>query len=157
MIAFRKQYSRKPAAPAALVAAVLLAPLGVAAAPARLPAMSDADLGRIVARGWGDALLRQPVAATGSSKVIDRLTSSLDKGLNFLDMETTLIDVSYDPARARSVLNADGALIQILPNSIGEIRFDDIRVKGAAPGASFGSISIKGIDFNGSSLRMAPR
>ncbi len=135
----------------------MLLPLHASATAAGMRAMDDAELSAVSARGMTDDLLPYFNVPVGGNKVIGTLSSSLEKGLRFFDVETTLIDVSYDPARSKTFLNADGSISQILPNSIGEVRFDDIRVKGAAPGASFGSISIRAIDLTGTSLTLAPR
>lgn len=144
---------------AALVAAAMLVPLHAAAMTDGLRPMGEAELGKVSARGLPDESLHHAIdgAQADTSKVIGKLTASLDKGLNFLDVETTLRDVSYDPARATTFANADGSITQILPNTIGEVSFENIRVKGAAPGASFGSISIKAIDLAGTSLILSPR
>lgn len=144
---------------AVLLAAAMLIPLHATAAPNELQAMNEADLGKVSARGLTDDLLRQSNerAQADGNKVIGKLTTSLTKGLTFLDGETTLTDVSYDPMRAKTFVNADGSITQILPNRIGEVSFDNIRVKGAAPGANFGSISIKAIDLTGTTLTMAPK
>ena len=47
----------------------------------------------------------------------------------------------------------DGSLTLSLPTSIGEIAFNNIRVKGTE-GSSFGSISIKGIDLTGTTITL---
>lgn len=154
MTACRRQYTYRLAA---LLAATMLAPLHASATAGGMRAMGEAELSAVSARGLTDDLLHPFNAPVGGNKVIGTLSSSLDKGLRFFDLETTLTDVSYDPVRAKTFLNSDGSITQILPSSIGEVRFDDIRVKGAAPGASFGSISIRAVDLTGTSLILAPR
>lgn len=147
---------------AALLAVTLYFPLQASASNTAtvrgLHAMSDTDLAAVSARGLSDGLLGlAPDSENPGSKMIGKLTSSLDKGLHFLAVETALTDVMYDPARARTFANADGSITQILPASIGEVSFDNIRVKGDVPGASFGSISVKAIDLHGTSITLSPR
>lgn len=144
---------------AALLSAAMLLPLHVSSAAPAMHAMSETDLAEVSARGLTEDLLGVPGdgAPSGGTRVIDRMTTSLGKGLSFVDVETTLTGVIYDPARAKTFLNADGSITQILPNTIGEVSFDNIRVKGATPDASFGSISIKAIDLTGTSLKLAPK
>ena len=51
--------------------------------------------------------------------------------------------------------NADGSVNVRLPSSIGELRFDNIRVAGAPQGQSMGSISLHDIDLSQASLKIS--
>ncbi|QDZ29429.1 hypothetical protein [Noviherbaspirillum sp. UKPF54] len=167
--ALRKQRQLRLAA--ALVTA-LVAPieaLAVAPAPAApvsvqtagqegrggLLALSEDDLGEIAAQGLDDSLLHQVRSKDGGVKTLGKLVTAMNPVLDFLEADTTIKDVAYDPARARTTVNPDGSITLSMPSSIGEINFDNIRVKGDTSGASFGSISIKAIDFTGTTLTVA--
>ncbi|MGE5650336.1 MAG: hypothetical protein ACM34A_09065 [Bacillota bacterium] len=167
--ALRKQRQLRLAA--ALVTA-LVAPieaLAVAPAPAApvsvqtigqegrggLLALSEEDLGEIAAQGLDDSLLHQVRSNDAGVKALGKLVTAMNPVLDFLEADTTIKDVAYDPARARTTVNPDGSITLSMPSSIGEINFDNIRVKGDTSGASFGSISIKAIDFTGTTLTVA--
>ena len=77
--------------------------------------------------------------------------------LDNLDAETRLSDVRYDTGKLRSTLNNDGSFNVNLPSSIGELRFDNIRVKGAPAGQSFGNLSLHNIDLSQASLKVSLR
>jgi hypothetical protein len=62
----------------------------------------------------------------------------------------------YDPARAAASVGKDGTLTLNLPTSIGEISFQNIRMRGS-DGASFGNITIRGIDLSGTVITLALR
>ena len=64
-------------------------------------------------------------------------------------------DVQYDTSKLTSVINADGSVNVRLPSSIGELRFDNIRVAGAPQGQSFGSLSLHDIDLSQASLKIS--
>lgn len=157
---------------AAALAAALFAPieaLAVAPAPAApisvqttgqegrngLLALSEEDLGEIAAQGLDDSLLHQVRSKDAGVKTLGKLVSAMNPVLDFLEADTTIKDVVYDPARAKSKVNPDGSITLSMPSSIGEINFDNIRVKGDTSGASFGSISIKAIDLTGTTLTVA--
>src|SRR5690606_28805103 len=52
--------------------------------------------------------------------------------------------------------HADGTLELRMVGSIGEIRFDNLRVRGAPREQSFGSLRLEDVNFAGSSLRIRP-
>lgn len=158
---------------AAALATALFAPLEVlAVAPAPvaqisaqvvepyrsgLMTLSEDDLGSVSAQGLTDDLLRR--AGGGSTgegvKALGKLVAVMNPVLDFLDADTTVKDVVYDPARAKSVVNPDGSITLSMPCSIGEINFENIRVKGDKDGPSFGNISIKGIDLTGTTVTLS--
>lgn len=155
---------------AAALAAALFAPLeALAAAPVPvaqisaqaepgsrgLLALTEEDLGAVSAQGLTDDLLRHAGAKGEGLRALGKLVSAMNPVLDFLDADTSIKDVVYDPARARTVVNPDGSITLSMPSSIGEINFDNIRVKGDHPGASFGSISIKSIDLTGTTLTLS--
>jgi hypothetical protein len=152
---------------AAAVVAALLAPLETYAATA-LPVfaanapmmrqLSDEELGAVSAQGLNDELVqhvRQQINSNGL-EVIGDLTKALHPVLSFLESDTSMRNVVYDPAKAAASVGKDGTLTLNLPTSIGEISFQNIRVRGS-DGASFGNITIKGIDLSGTVITLALR
>jgi hypothetical protein len=93
-------------------------------------------------------LIRQP---NSGLKVLGDLGKLMNPVLSMLDANTTMKDVVYDTADAASIVNKDGSVTLSLPSSIGEISFQNIRVKGST-GPSFGSIDIRGIDLRGTTI-----
>jgi hypothetical protein len=152
---------------AAAIATSLLAPLetyaaqampiaAASAAPAAraLRALSEEELGDTSAQGLSDDLVNAVRQAKGNGvEVIGEIGKLLNPVLGFLEADTTMKNVVYDPAKAAATINKDGSLTLSLPSSIGEIAFNNIRIKGTE-GSSFGSISIKGIDLTGTSITL---
>ena len=93
-------------------------------------------------------LLQKP---TSGLKVLGDLAKLMNPFLMLLDSKMTIKDVVYDPGTAASVLNKDGSITLSLPSSIGQISFENIRVRGST-GPSFGSIAINGIDLRGTTV-----
>jgi hypothetical protein len=85
--------------------------------------------------------------------VVGEISKLLNPVLGFLEADTSMKNVVYDPSKAAATINKDGSLTLSLPSSIGEIAFNNIRVKGTE-GSSFGSISIKGIDLTGTTITL---
>ena len=77
----------------------------------------------------------------------------LNPVLEVLEAQTTMKDVVYDPANAAAVINKDGSITLRMPSSIGELSFQNIRVKGSDR-PSFGSIFIRGIDLTGTTVTL---
>ncbi|MFS2007050.1 hypothetical protein ACEN9F_25915 [Duganella sp. CT11-25] len=151
---------------AAAIATSLLAPLetyaaqalpmAAASAPAAraLRALSEEELGDTSAQGLSDDLVNAVKQARGSGvEVVGEMSKLLNPVLGFLEADTTMKNVVYDPSKAAATINKDGSLTLSLPSSIGEIAFNNIRIKGTE-GSSFGSISIKGIDLTGTSITL---
>ncbi|MFZ6748593.1 hypothetical protein [Undibacterium sp. Ren11W] len=84
-------------------------------------------------------------------QVLGSVAKLMNPMLMMLDAKTTISDVVYDSANAAAVINKDGSITLNLPSSIGEMKFENIRIKGST-GPSFGSIDIKGIDLRGTTL-----
>lgn len=154
---------------AAAVAASLLAPLESYAAsalpvaaltasspigvPARaMRALSEEELGDTSAQGLSDDLVTAVQHARSNNlEVVSEMGKLLNPVLGFLEADTSMKNVVYDPSKAAATINKDGTLTLSLPSSIGEIAFNNIRVRGTE-GSSFGSISIRGIDLTGTTL-----
>jgi hypothetical protein len=152
---------------AAAVVTALLAPLESYAAAA-LPAvavtaplmqpLTEEELGAASAQGLNEELVqhvKQQINSNGV-EVIGDLAKALNPVLGFLESDTSMKNVVYDPAKAAATIAKDGSLTLNLPTSIGEISFQNIRVRGS-DGPSFGSISIKGIDLTGTVISLAFR
>lgn len=75
--------------------------------------------------------------------------------LNGLETETSFKDARYDIDKISSAINPDGSLNLRLPSSIGELRFDNVRVTGAPRGQNFGSLSQHDIDPSQASLKIS--
>lgn len=86
-------------------------------------------------------------------EVLGGLAKVMNPLLMMLDAKTTISDVVYDSANAAAVINKDGSITLSMPSSIGEIKFENIRIKGST-GPSFGSIDIKGIDLRGTTVTL---
>jgi hypothetical protein len=84
-------------------------------------------------------------------QVLGSVAKLMNPLLMMLDAKTTIKDVVYDSANAAAVINKDGSITLNLPSSIGEMKFENIRIKGST-GPNFGSIDIKGIDLRGTTL-----
>ena len=120
-----------------------------------LQALSEEELGDTSAQGLSDELLQVVKQAKHSGlEVVGDMAKLVNPVLGFLEADTSMKNVVYDPSKATATINKDGSLTLNLPSSIGELNFNNIRVKGTE-GASFGSISIKGIDLTGTSITMA--
>lgn len=154
MKALRNQYRLRMAT----IAAALFVPLHASAMPPGV-AMTESDLGCVSAQGLTEVVLRQAMhtSKNDDARVLGKLSSTLHKQLRFLDVETSMKDVAYDPVESTSIVNPDGSITQILPTAIGELRFDRLRIKGDKTGPGFGSISMKGIDLRGTTLTLSPR
>ena len=131
-------------------------PLAAASAPAAraLRALSEEELGDTSAQGLSDDLVNAVKQARGNGvEVVGEMSKLLNPVLGFLEADTTMKNVVYDPSKAAATINQDGTLTLSLPSSIGEIAFNNIRIKGTE-GSSFGSISIKGIDLTGTAITL---
>ena len=126
-------------------------------APRGLRPMSDTEMSSVSAQGLDD-VLQGLFAQAGSDDgldVVGKLSKLVLPVLSSLEAETSMKDVQYDTSKLTSVINADGSINVRLPSSVGELRFDNIRVAGASRGQSFGSISMHDIDLSQASLKIS--
>jgi len=145
--------------------------------------LSDEELGEVTAQGGrnnDDALRDQArqaelrliaMAAQGGQhglqtavqhalpndgvRVLGELATVFNPLAMLLSADTTVRDVSYDPANSHATVNKDGSITLRLPSTIGEISFRNIRV-GSQPGPTFGSIEIHDIDLRGTTISVKP-
>ncbi len=152
---------------AAALAAALLAPFQPILAAQRpiadhsqglatgLQPLSEQQMRAISAQGLDDLPLQLLHAESGhGTPVAQRLSKLLRPILDSLEAETSVHDIRYDTEQLSSTLNADGSLNVRLPSSIGELRFDNIRVTGAPRSQSLGSLSLHDIDLSRASLKI---
>jgi hypothetical protein len=88
-------------------------------------------------------------------RVLGELAAVFNPLALMLSADTTVRDVSYDPANSQATVNKDGSVTLRLPSTIGEISFRNIRV-GSHPGPTFGSIEIHDIDLRGTTISVKP-
>lgn len=85
-------------------------------------------------------------------KVLADLGKMLNPVLMMFSSDMSIKDVVYAPGGEVPVINKDGSITLSVPSRIGEIRFDNIRVRGNSSGPSFGSIAIRDIDMRGTTI-----
>ena len=166
-------YAAVTAAPAAAVSTRM-------AGERSLRELSDEELGDIMAQGRNDDALRdqarqaelrlaalgalaganaaqsaQHPLPDGGVRVLGELAQVFNPLGMLLSADTTVADVSYDPANSHALINKDGSITLRMPSTIGEISFRNIRV-GSAPGPSFGSVEIRDIDLRGTTISVKP-
>lgn len=143
--------------------------------------LSDEELGEVTAQGRNDDALRDQarqaelrliaLAAQGGQqglqaavqhalpndgvRVLGELAAVFNPLALLLSADTTVRNVSYDPANSHATVNKDGSITLRLPSTIGEISFRNIRV-GSHPGPTFGSIEIHDIDLRGTTISVKP-
>ncbi|WP_339459740.1 hypothetical protein [Pseudomonas sp. EA_105y_Pfl2_R69] len=157
---------------AATLIAALLSPFQIASAdtqrsqpsvisqlerPQSLHPLSDTEMSKVSAQGL-EELLQGLFLQAGSDDglgTIGQLSKLVMPVLSSLETETTMTDVQYDTGHMSSAVNADGSVNVRLPSSIGELRFDNIRVASAPQGQSFGSLSLHDIDLSQASLKIS--
>jgi hypothetical protein len=127
--------------------------------PQGMQTLSDTEMSAVSAQGLDDALQGLLLRAESGDGLgtVKQLAKLVMPVLDNLDAETSLRDVQYDTSQLRSTLNNDGSFNVNLPSSIGELRFDNIRVKDAPAGQSFGSLSLHNIDLSQASLKISLR
>jgi hypothetical protein len=97
----------------------------------------------------------QPALPNDGVRVLGELATVFNPLAMLLSADTTVRDVSYDPANSHATVNKDGSITLRLPSTIGEISFRNIRV-GSHPGPTFGSIEIHDIDLRGTTISVKP-
>ncbi len=126
--------------------------------PRGMQALSDNEMSSVSAQGLNDVLQGIFAQASSGSDAGTDTASQLAKlvlpVLDSLQAETSMQNVQYDTSKMTSIINSDGSINVRLPSSIGELRFDNIRVAGANPSQSFGSVVMQDIDLSQASLRI---
>jgi hypothetical protein len=138
--------------------AAISAPAAVLPRDGSLTPLPESELDAVSAQGLDDDLVRQvrEQLKHNGVEVIGDLAKLVNPVLGVLDSDVSVHNVVYAPSRAATTINPDGSLTLNLPTTIGEINFNNIRVRGAAAdGPTFGSISIRGIDLTGTVITLA--
>jgi hypothetical protein len=128
-----------------------------------MTAMTDADMDGISAQGLNNELLevitKDHTGKGDGVEVLGKMAKLMNPLLAFLEADTSMKDVVYDPATAAAVVNPDGSITLSLPSSIGEISFKNIRpvAAGSIGGPSMGSITLRDIQFNNTKITLTHR
>ncbi|MBU3057647.1 hypothetical protein [Pseudomonas indica] len=128
-------------------------------APRGLKPLTDMELSSVSARGLDDVLQSLFLQAENGDglSTIKQLSRLVMPVLDSLEAETSFQDVKYDTQHMSSTISPDGTVEVRLPSSIGELRFDNIRVAGAPRNQSFGSLHLQDIDLSQASLKISLR
>lgn len=128
-----------------------------------MTAMSEDDLDGVSAQGLNNELLEivrnKDNDKNSGVEVLGKMAKLMNPLLAFLDADTSMKDVVYDPNKAAAVVNADGSITLSMPSSIGEISFKNIRpvAAGGIGGPSMGSITLRDIQFNNTKITLSHR
>ena len=128
-----------------------------------MTAMTEDDLDGVSAQGLNNELLEivrnKDNDKNGGVEVLGKMAKLMNPLLAFLDADTSMKDVVYDPNKAAAVVNADGSITLSMPSSIGEISFKNIRpvAAGGIGGPSMGSITLRDIQFNNTKITLSHR
>ncbi len=126
-----------------------------------MAAMSDADMDGVSAQGLNNELLelvtKDHTGKGDGVQVLGKMAKLMNPLLAFLEADTSMKDVVYDPNKAAAVVNPDGSITLSLPSSIGEISFKNIRpvAAGSVGGPSMGSITLRDIQFNNTKITIS--
>lgn len=128
-----------------------------------MTAMTEDDLDGVSAQGLNNELLEivrnKDNDKNSGVEVLGKMAKLMNPLLAFLDADTSMKDVVYDPNKAAAVVNADGSITLSMPSSIGEISFKNIRpvAAGGVGGPSMGSITLRDIQFNNTKITLSHR
>lgn len=142
----------------AILMTALLAPLQAHALG--MQTLTDDDMRHVSARGLADRFL-QRVSLYASNGLGIEVLGDMATLLNpfgeafagLIDAETTFKDAVFNPAFPSMLVDRDGSVLIRLPATIGEISFRNIHIRGSN-GASFGSVTVRNIDFTGTTIRV---
>lgn len=140
----------------ALPAIAVSTPLLLGRSHSGMQMLTEDELSDSAAQGLNEELVvqvREQLKHKGL-EVVGDIGKLLNPVLGMLESDVSMKDVVYDRSQAGAVINKDGSLTLRLPSSIGEISFQNIRVRGS-DGPSFGSIAIKGVDLSGTTITLA--
>ncbi|MEN9437821.1 MAG: hypothetical protein RIR09_2476 [Pseudomonadota bacterium] len=126
----------------------------------KMVAMSEADLDGVSAQGLNEQLL-EIVSDAGKTKdgaeVLGTIAKVFNPLLGFLNSDTTISGVVYDPARSKAIINPNGSITLPMPVSIAEVRIANIRpvAVGGVGGPSMGTITLSDIRFNNTKVTLS--
>ena len=121
--------------------------------------LSDDELSGVSAQGLDETLQQLFITAKDGDGLgtLQGLAKLVMPVLNSLEAETSMTDVHYDTTAVMPQVNADGSVNVRLPSSIGELRFDNIRVAGANAQQNLGDLALSNIDLSKASLKISLR
>ncbi len=101
--------------------------------PKNLRPLTDVEMSNVNAQGLNESLEGLFLKAEGGDGLaaVKQLAKLVMPMLDSLEAETSMSDVRYETGKTQSTLNPDGSVNLRLPSSIGEVRFDNIRIAGA--------------------------
>ena len=125
--------------------------------PKNLRPLTDVEMSNVNAQGLNESLEGLFLKAEGGDGLaaVKQLAKLVMPVLDSLEAETSMSDVRYETGKTQSTLNPDGSVNLRLPSSIGEVRFDNIRI--APREQTFGSVSLQQIDLSQASLKISLR
>ncbi|HEY0846389.1 MAG TPA: hypothetical protein VGE12_13555 [Noviherbaspirillum sp.] len=121
--------------------------------------MTEEDLSGVHARGFHDRYFDKIARYLAHGVAVEVLG---DTGLllnplpSLLEADITFRDVVFNPNSPWMVSDSNGNAYIRIPQSIGELSIRNIRIAGSK-GASFGSVTIRDIDFTGTIIRVTKR
>lgn len=121
--------------------------------------LSEAEMGGVVAQGLPQNMMKdmqEQIKKGDGLATMGEVAKLMMPVLGMLDANVSMKDVQYDSHQAAARVNPDGSIELRVPTSIGEISFDNIRVKGSTGGPSMGSLTFTGIDLTGTSVKITP-
>ncbi|MBG6503516.1 hypothetical protein I5I35_26625 [Pseudomonas aeruginosa] len=127
--------------------------------PKNLRPLTDVEMSTVNAQGLNESREGLFLKAEGGDGLaaVKQLAKLVMPMLDSLEAETSMSDVRYETGKTQSTLNPDGSVNLRLPSSIGEVRFDNIRIAGAPREQTFGSVSLQQIDLSQASLKISLR
>ena len=142
----------------------LCAPLQAMAREAgNMQRLSEDELRRVSAQGLADRFL-QRVALYASNGLGIEVLGDMASLLNpvggafsgLIDADITFKDAVFNPNNPSTIVNSDGSVLVRLPSTIGEINIRNLRIRGSN-GTSFGSVTIRDVNFGGTMVRVTRR
>jgi len=170
----RVENFRRPSAGMAFAALTLLMPFAVSAVDTAtmvktpssssnstkaLRALNEEELRRVAAQGLTeDRMFRFSRYATSGFgvEVLGDMATLLNPVASVLDANITFQDAVFNPLNPTVLIDSSGSSIYRIPQTVGVMNVENIRVRGSN-GASFGSVTIRGIDLRGTTIRVTPR
>lgn len=123
-------------------------------------ALSEEDLRSVSAQGLAEDRLFQRLSMYATSgfsvEVLGDMATVLNPVRSLLDAETTFKDAVFNPINPTVIIDKNGSFMVRIPDTIGTISFDNIRVRGSN-GKNFGSVTINNIDVRGTTIRVTTR
>ena len=123
-----------------------------------LQPMDEMEMDSVSAQGLREDLLGlidNPEDADGY-ETMETVAKIAMPMLAMMEADTFVEGVEY-VGEPTAKVNSDGSIELAVPTSIGEVRYENLRVAGAPKSQSFGDITIKNIDFSNTRLVIRPR